>query len=385
MRGCRSSHKVRKAVVDSHKPLRPTPPPPPDDHALEMTTTKTVQVFGGLPHRLPKPQQFTAGQPMPLPPDPQPGNNEDQSTPNRSRNPPPPPPPPPFSSPSSSGQCSPSCQVPEPCKPIFDQEHPGSPAAHIDPPPCTSSSSSSTSSESTTGSASPLTWYCNPNSATKPIATPAAPAMNAVIADDVHAVFPGCRDRSTSCGILSPPSGFQFIAPKSSLSAVPEPAMSESSSSASTAGIADIRCGDDVQVFRLEEIEKAWRSKFSPDRRVADQVMGDDVSVFRAWMIDRGGLNKSMVMIVREQCRSLQVINLLPPNYDLLCIDISDLRRPQICSALRWNIKHVRQIESRTSPYLVMGIRSAYLFINSLTQHSATNVPTQHEFLRERL
>lgn len=159
--------------------------------------------------------------------------------------------------------------------------------------------------------------------------------MNAVIADDVHAVFPGCRDRSTSCGILSPPSGFQFIAPKSSLSAVPEPAMSESSSSASTAGIADIRCGDDVQVFRLEEIEKAWRSKFSPDRRVADQVMGDDVSVFRAWMIDRGGLNKSMVMIVREQCRSLQVINLLPPNYDLLCIDISDLRRPQICSALR--------------------------------------------------
>lgn len=130
------------------------------------------------------------------------------------------------------------------------------------------------------------------------------------MADDVNAVLPGGRDRSTSCGILSSPSGFQFIASKYSLSTVPEPAMSESSSSASTAGIADIRCGDDVQVFRSEEIERAWRSRFSPDRRVADQIMGDDVSVFRAWMIDRGGLNKSMVMIVREQCRSLQVIDL---------------------------------------------------------------------------
>ena len=335
MRSCRSSHKVRKAVVDSHKPLRPPtpppPPPPPHDHASETTTTTTkatVHVFGGLPHRLPKPQQlFTAGQllPMPLPPhpQPQPGNNneEDQSTLNRSsRNPPPPPPPPPpFSSPSSSGQCSPLSQaVPEPCKSIFDQEHPGSPAAHIDPPPaCTSSSSSSsTSSESTNGSASPPTWYCNPNSAIKPIATtPAAPAMNVdvVVDDDGNAVLQGSRDRSTSCGILSPPLGFRFIAPsKYSSSAVPEPAISESSSSASTAGIADIRCGDDddVQVFRSEEIERAWRSKFSPDRRAADESMGDDVSVFRAWMIDRGGLNKSMVMIVREQCRSLQVIDL---------------------------------------------------------------------------
>ena len=337
MRSCRSSHKVRKAVVDSHKPLRPPtpppPPPPPHDHASETTTTtttKAVHVFGGLPHRLPKPQQlFTAGQllPMPLPPhpQPQPGNNneEDQSTLNRSsRNPPPPPPPPPpFSSPSSSGQCSPLSQaVPEPCKSIFDQEHPGSPAAHIDPPPaCTSSSSSSsTSSESTNGSASPPTWYCNPNSATKPIAiTPAAPAMNHVVVvdNDGNSVLPGSRDRSTtSCGILSPPLGFRFIAAPSkySSSAVPEPAISESSSSASTAGIADIRCGDDddVQVFRWEEIERAWRSKFSPDRRAADESMGDDVSVFRAWMIDRGGLNKSMVMIVREQCRSLQVIDL---------------------------------------------------------------------------
>lgn len=134
--------------------------------------------------------------------------------------------------------------------------------------------------------------------------------MNVDVADDGDAGLPGSRDRWTSPGILSPPAGFQFTdAPTYSLSTVAEPAMSESSSSASTAGIADIRCGGDVQVFRSEEIERAWRSKFSPDRRVADQIMGDDVSVFRAWMIDRGGLKKSMVMIVREQCRSLQVIN----------------------------------------------------------------------------